>query len=361
MIRLERRPQPSRTLVYLTPVLAVLLTVVAGIALFAALGVDPVRAVSIIFISPFTDAYNLSELILKATPLILIAIGLALGFRAGVWNIGAEGQFVIGALCGGAVALAFYNVQGVWLLPLMCLAAVAGGMAWAAVPAFLRTRFGTNEILVSLMLTYVAILLLSALVTGPLRDPDGFNFPESRIFHDSALLPKLFDEGRAHVGFLVALLAAAAGWVLLGRHVVGFQIRLMGQSPRAARFAGFREKRIIWFCLMASGGLAGLAGVFEASGSVEQLVPALPMGYGFTAIIVAFLGRLNPLGIVLAGFVIAVTYIGGEAAQIEMQLPAAVTRVFQGLLLFFLLGMDLLAGFRFRLRLRERDNVVEVR
>ncbi|WP_206420114.1 ABC transporter permease [Minwuia thermotolerans] len=359
MIRLERRPQPSRAVVWMTPVLAVLLTVAAGMALFAIMGVDPVRAVGIIFLSPFSDAYSLSELIVKATPLILIGVGLSLGFRAGVWNIGAEGQFVIGALTGGAVALAFYDISGVWLLPLMSLAAVAGGMAWAAVPAFLRTRFGTNEILVSLMLTYVAILLLSAMVTGPLRDPDGFNFPESRIFHDSALMPQLFEQGRANAGFLVALAAAATGWILLGRHVVGFQIRLMGQSPRAARFAGFREKRIIWFCLMVSGGLAGLAGMFEAAGPVEQLVPALPAGYGFTAIIVAFLGRLNPIGIVLAGFVIAVTYIGGEAAQIQMQLPAAVTRVFQGMLLFFLLGMDLLAGFRFRLRLPRRANVVE--
>lgn len=361
MIRLERRPQPSRAVVWMTPVLAVLLTVAAGMVLFTILGVDPVRAVAIIFLSPFSDAYSLSELIVKATPLILIGVGLSLGFRAGVWNIGAEGQFVIGALTGGATALAFHGVSGVWLLPLMSLAAIAGGMAWAAVPAFLRTRFGTNEILVSLMLTYVAILLLSAMVTGPLRDPDGFNFPESRIFHDSALMPLLLDQGRANVGFLVALAAAATGWILLGRHVVGFQIRLMGQSPRAARFAGFREKRIIWFCLMVSGGLAGLAGVFEAAGPVEQLVPALPADYGFTAIIVAFLGRLNPIGIVLAGFVIAVTYIGGEAAQIQMQLPAAVTRVFQGMLLFFLLGMDLLAGFRFRLRLRGRGNVVEVR
>ena len=357
MIRLERRPRPSRTLVYLTPLIAVALTVVAGMILFAILGVDPVRAVTIIFIHPFTDAYSISELMVKATPLILIGVGLALGFRAGVWNIGAEGQFVIGALTGGATALAFYDVAGVWLLPLMSVAAIAGGMAWAAIPAFLRTRFGTNEILVSLMLTYVAILLLSAMVTGPLRDPDGFNFPESRIFHDSALMPKLFEEGRAHIGFVIALLAAATGWILLGRHVVGFQIRLMGQSPRAARFAGFRENSIIWFCLMASGGLAGLAGVFETAGPVEQLVPALPAGYGFTAIIVAFLGRLNPIGIVLAGIVIAVTYIGGEAAQIEMQLPAAVTRVFQGMLLFFLLGMDLLAGFR--IRLKGRGNVVE--
>jgi len=348
VIRVERRQAPSKAVVWLTPVLALILTMLSGLLLFAVLGQDPVAATRLIFISPFADAYSFSETLVKATPLILMGAGLALGFRAQVWNIGAEGQFIIGALSASAIALAFYDQEGVWLLPLMCLGGIAGGAAWAAIPAWLKTRFGANEILVSLMLVYVAALLLSALVTGPLRDPDGFNFPESRIFHDSALLPKLTDEGRAHVGFPVAVVLALVAWVLLGRHVIGFQIRLTGDSPRAARFAGFGERRIIWFCLMISGGMAGLAGAFEVAGPVEQLVPSLPSGYGFTAIIVAFLGRLNPLGIILSGIVIAATYIGGEAAQIEMQLPSAVTSIFQGLLLFYLLGMDLLGSYRIR-------------
>lgn len=354
MIRLERRPETSRTMLWLTPVLALVLTVLVGMVLFAMLGKDPLQTVAVIFFSPFSDLYNLSELLVKATPLILIAIGLSLGFRAGIWNIGAEGQFTIGALAGGAVGLAFHGSEGLWLMPLMWLTGCAAGMAWAAIPAFLRTRFGANEILVSLMLVYVATLLLSALVTGPLRDPDGFNFPESRLFEGSAAMPLLIGETRAHVGFLIALVAALVAWLLLGRHVVGFQIRLLGEAPRAARFAGFVEARVIWFCLLVSGGLAGLAGLFEATGPVGQLVPSLPVGYGFTAIIVAFLGRLNPVGIIIAGFVMAVTYLGGEAAEITLQLPNAVTEVFQGLLLFFLLGMDVLSTYRFRLRRRVR-------
>ncbi len=316
--------------------------------MFTVLGKDPVRAISIIFLDPLTDWFAISEMIVKATPLIMIAIGLSFGFRAGVWNIGAEGQFTIGALSGGAVALALYQVEGFWVLPLMCLAGIAGGLAWAAIPAFLRTRFNANEILVSLMLTYVAILLLGFMVHGPLKDPDGLNFPESRLFHDAALMPILIEETRAHVGFLVALIAAVIAWVLLARHVVGFQIKVLGQAPRAARYGGFIEKRVVWMCLMISGGLAGLAGLFEAAGPVGQLVPALPVGYGFTAIIVAFLGRLDPIGIVLAGFIMALTYIGGETAQIEMNLPSAVTGVFQGMFLFFLLGIDVLAKYRFR-------------
>lgn len=349
MIRLERRRQPSILMLWLAPPLALCLTVLTGMALFVALGADPVQTVSVIFLTPFSDFYNLSELLVKATPLILIAIGLSLGFRAGVWNIGAEGQFAIGALAGGAMALAFHGDGGLPQAVLVWLAGMGGGMAWAAIPAILRTRFGASEILVSLMLVYVAILLLSALVTGPLRDPDGFNFPESRLFEDWASMPVLIPGTRAHVGFPVALLAALGAWVLLGRHVVGFQIRLMGEAPRATRFAGFVEQRIVWICLLVSGGLAGLAGMFEATGPVGQLVPGLPVGYGFTAIIVAFLGRLNPLGIVLAGLVMAVTYLGGEAAQVRMGLPGAVTAVFQGLLLFFLLGTDVFAAYRLRL------------
>ncbi len=354
MLKIEPRKEPSRVMLYATPFLAVLFTVLAGFILFTVLGKDPVSATYLIFISPLTSVYTITELLVKATPLILIAIGLAFGFRAGVWNIGAEGQFTIGALAGGAVALALYDVEGLWVLPLVCLAGALGGMAWAAIPAFLRTRFNTNEILVSLMLVYVAILLLSVLVHGPLRDPEGFNFPESRLFHDAALLPALIPGTRAHIGFLVAIFAVIVAWVLLRSHMIGFQIKVVGQAPRAARFAGFSSPRIVWFCFMVSGGLAGLAGVFEATGPVGQLVPALPVGYGFTAIIVAFLGRLHPIGILLGGLLLALTYIGGEAAQITMSLPSATVQVFQGMLLFFLLATDILVNYRLKWTAPER-------
>lgn len=348
MLKLERRKEPSKLLQYITPFLAVMLTMLAGLVLFALLGKDPFQALKLIFFTPLTSSYSLAELTVKATPLILIATGLSFGFRAGVWNIGAEGQFTIGALCGGAVALALYEVEGLWVLPLMALAGALGGMAWAAIPAVLRTRFNANEILVSLMLVYVATLLLSVLVHGPLRDPDGLNFPESRLFHNAATLPVLIESTRAHLGFIFTLIIAALAWFFMQRHMIGFQIKALGEAPMAARFAGFSEKKLVWFSFMFSGALAGLAGLFEASGPVGQLVPALPVGYGFTAIIVAFLGRLHPIGIVLGGLLLALTYIGGETAQISMSLPSATTSVFQGLLLFFLLACDVLINFRFK-------------
>jgi general nucleoside transport system permease protein len=346
MLRLEPRRQPSRAMFYLTPFLAVVLTLLAGVVLFEILGKPPLEAMRLIFIQPLTSMRGLAELLVKGTPLILIAIGLAVGFRGGVWNIGAEGQFAIGALTGGAVALAFYPATGWWLLPLMSLAGITGGAAWAAIPALLRTRFNANEILVSLMLVYVAVLLLGSLVHGALRDPDGLNFPESRLFQTA--LPIIIDGTRAHVGFVVALAAVGLSWLLLERHLIGFKIKVLGQAPRAARFGGFSDRRLIWFCFLLSGGCAGLAGLFEAAGPVGQLVPALPAGYGFTAIIVSFLGRLHSVGILFAGLLLALTYIGGETAQISMSLPSATTAVFQGMFLFFLLATDVLVGYRLR-------------
>ncbi len=344
MLRLEPRLEPSRLMFYLSPLIAVALALAAGMALFGALGKSPLGAMQLIFLEPVSSLRGIAEILVKATPLILIAVGLAVGFRAGVWNIGAEGQFTIGALTGGSVALAVYPASGWWLLPAMALAGIAGGMAWAAIVAVLRTRCNTNEILVSLMLTYVAVLLLSALTHGPLRDPDGLNFPESRLFQTA--VPLIIPGTRAHAGFLVALAAVALAWVLLESHVLGFKIKVLGQAPRAAAFAGFSEPRLVWFTLLLSGGAAGLAGLFEAAGPVGQLVPQLPAGYGFAAIVVAFLGRLTPLGILLAGLLLALTTIGGEMAQISMSLPSATISTFQGMFLFFMLAADVLVHYR---------------
>ncbi|MGB0683794.1 MAG: ABC transporter permease [Magnetovibrionaceae bacterium] len=351
MLHLERRPNPSPVYVYLAPIIAGLLTLVAGALLFSALGEDPGRALHAFFIKPINNLYGITELFVKATPLCLCAIGLAIGFRGNVWNIGAEGQLTLGAVAGGGIALVFHDIapgNGWWLLPLMTLAGVMGGMAWASIPAFLRTRFNANEILVSLMLTYVALLFLSYLVHGPWRDPDGYNFPESRLFADSALLPVILDGYRFHLGGIVALFVVALGWVFVSRAYIGFQVRVVGLEPLAAGYAGFKANRIVWLSFLVGGGLAGMAGLFEVAGPIGQLNPSISPGYGFTAIIVAFLGRLHPAGILFASLIMALTYLGGDTAQIDLGLPRAITGVFQGLVLFFLLACDVLIRYRLR-------------
>ena len=348
MFKLVKRPAPSKSMVFLSPIIALALTLIAGVILFQFMGVDSAKALYALFVSPLTSLYGWGELGVKATPLVLIAVALSIGFRAGVWNIGAEGQLTLGAICGGGVALLFYDVESILVLPLMVCAGILGGMAWAAIPALLKTRFNANEILTSLMLTYVATLLLSLLVHGPWRDPDGFNFPESRIFSDSATLPIILSGTRLHLGWVFALAVVAAAWVLMARTIIGFQIKVIGEAPAAGRYAGFSINRVIWFALMLSGGAAGLAGLVEVSGPIGQLLPSISPGYGFTAIIVAFVGRLHPVGVLFAGLLMALSYLGGESAQITMNLPLAVTGVFQGMLLFFLLACDVLIHFQIR-------------
>jgi simple sugar transport system permease protein len=346
--RLEARPQPSRLMGWLSPVLAAVFTIAAGFVLFPLLGKDPLAAFRLFFVEPVSDLNGVAELLLKASPLMLIGVGLAGGYRANVWNIGAEGQLVLGAICAGGVALRFHDAGGPWVLPLMMAAGIAGGLAWAAIPAFLRTRFNTNEILVSLMLVYVANLLLSWLVHGPWKDPEGFNFPQSRIFGEAALYPMLLEGTRLNMGLPVALLAVAAGYVLLGRSFVGYQMRVAGYAPAAAGYAGFGARRMVWIGMLLGGGAAGLAGMGEVAGPIGQLQPVVSPGYGFAAIIVAFVGRLHPAGILLASLLMSLLYLGGEAAQIGLALPAAITGLFHGLLLFFLLGSDVFINYRLR-------------
>lgn len=346
MIHLQRRASPSKLMGFLAPFIALVLTLFAGLLLFLLLDVPVGEAFRAYFIDPISDAYGLAELGVKAAPLIMIAVALSLGFRAGVWNIGAEGQFILGGIFGGAVALYFYEVDAFYVLPLMCLAGVIGGMLWAAIPALLRTTVNANEILTSLMLTYVAALLLSYLVHGPLRDPDGFNFPESRLFHDAALLPTVLPGTRLHLGAPVAILITLLAWVLLSRTLLGFALRVNGTAPRAAKHAGFGQGKLVWFSLLFTGAVAGLAGLFEVAGPIGQLNSTISPGYGFTAIIVAFLGRLHPVGVFFAGLVMALSYLGGESAQITLNMPLAVTGVFQGMLLFFLLAADVLINYR---------------
>ncbi|MEM8824410.1 MAG: ABC transporter permease [Pseudomonadota bacterium] len=353
MIRLERRRAPSQTWRAASPLLAVALTMVAGGLMFAVLGNDPLVALRTIFWDPLFGEFAWffrAEILVKAGPLILIAVGLALGFRAGIWNIGAEGQYIVGAICGAAAGLAFYPAETRLIFPLMVICGALGGIAWAMIPALLKVRFGTNEILVSLMLVYVAENLLASAAVSWLRNPDAVGFPGSRNLSrwEASANPELIAGTGAHWGIFAAIAAVIFAQIMLTRHLTGFQIRLAGQAPKAARFAGVKPGRLVVVCFGIAGGLAGLAGLFEVTGPAGQVSIDFASGYGFTAIIVAFLGRLNPLGIVAAGLLMALTYVGGDNAATNLGLPVAAISAFQGMLLFFLLAVDVLTNFRIR-------------
>jgi ABC-type uncharacterized transport system permease subunit len=346
MLKLEARPQPSAAMSVASPLIALAITVVVGVILFTALGKDPVRGLQMFFVEPVKNAYALSEIAIKATPLALIALGLAVCYRSNVWNIGAEGQFVLGAIFASGVAMQAGPDTSRLIVVAVLVAGVVGGMVWAGIVALLRDRFNANEILVSLMLVYVAELLLSYLVYGPWKDPKGYNFPQTVTFAAATKIPRLVDGFRAHIGVLVALGGVAAVWLLLFRTYAGFQLQVGGLAPAAARYAGFSSRRSLWLALLLSGGLAGLAGGLEAAGPLGQLTPYVPVGYGFAAIIVAFVGRLHPVGVVFAAVLMSMFYIGGELAQSRLGLPKSITGVFQGLLLFALLASDTLIHYR---------------
>lgn len=353
-LRFEPRPEPSRLMTYLSPLLAVGLMFLSGLLLFFILGKNPAEGFRVFFLYPMRDGYSIAELLLKATPLMLCAVGLSVGFKANVWNIGAEGQLLIGALAGGWVALRFEGTGLPFLLPLMVLAGALGGMAWAAIPAFLRNRFNANEILTSLMLVYVAELMVSWLVHGPWKDPDGFNFPQTKLFGARAVLPILFPGTRVTTALLFALGALVVGWVFMNRSFQGFQMKVAGQAENAGRYAGFSARKSVWIGMLAGGAMAGIAGVSEVAGPVGQITEHISPGYGFAAMIVAFVGRLNPIGILFSSILMAILYVGGEQAQQYLHLPSSISKVFQGMLLFFLLGSDVFINFRPRLVRRRK-------
>ena len=351
-MELELRPQPLALMRWAAPLMALALTLLIGAPLLLALGLDPLSTYRIFLVEPLSTANGVSEWLLKASPLVLIAVGLAIGFRANVWNIGAEGMFTMGAIAAAALGLHAGSAAQGWLLPAMLLVGALAGAAWAAIPAFLRTQANTSEILVSLMLNYVAALVLAYLVNGPLQDPDGMNYPQSAPLDPAAMFAPLFSGLRVTVAPLITLMVVGAAALFVARGFLGFQMQVRGDAPAAARYAGFGERRVVWISLLVSGATAGLAGTMEVAGPLGQLSPSLSPGYGFAAIIVAFIGRLSPVGCVLGGLLLSLLYLGGEAVQMTLNVPATLARAFQGLLLFFLLAADVLITYRIRLRRR---------
>ena len=348
-IKLEKRQAPSTLMLIATPIASVLLTMLIGVVVFDLIGIDGGRAVVDIFLTPLLASYKWQDVAVKAAPLIIIALGLSIGNRAQIWNIGAEGQYVIGALCAAGVGIAAGNEGGAPVLFAMIVAGVIGGAAWAAIPALLKTRWDVNEILTSLMLTYVSFQVLGYLVGGPWKDPNGRNFPATAPLSDSLTLPIIFPGSTVHLGVAIAVVLPFLFWILMSRSVFGFQIRVVGSAPHAARYGGFHAKQTIWMALLIGGGMAGLAGGLEFAGALKAINLGFPSGYGFTAIIVAFLGRLNPIGCLIAGIVLAVTYVGGQVAQTTVHIPNSTAGIFQAMMLFFILASDILIRYRVRI------------
>jgi general nucleoside transport system permease protein len=347
-IKLEKRAEPSRFMLFATPIAAVILTILIGASLFEVLGYDGLGTVREIFFTPILASYKWQDVATKAAPLILIALGLSLGNQAKVWNIGAEGQYIAGALAGAWVAYLTPGVTSSWIIVPMVLAGIIGGAAWAAIPAFLKTKLNVNEVLTSLMLVYVALQLLGYLVTGPWKDPNGHNFPQTAPFSDAQLLPHSIAGTFIPPGLVIALVLMLVFWLVVSRSVYGFQVRVVGAAPSAARYAGFSANGTVWSTMLISGGMAGLAGILEATSQLGQLNLGFPSNYGFTAIIVSFLGRLHPVGVFIAGIVLAITYVGGQVAQTTVHVPSASGGIFQALMLFLILAGDVLVRYRLR-------------
>ena len=350
MIKIIKRNEYSNLIFYISPIVAILLTLFFGSFIFLLLDLNPIESFKIFFISPVSNSYGLSELLVKASPLAIIALGLSYCFKNNIYNIGAEGQLTMGAIFGGGIGLLFHTSESIYLLPLMILFGVLGGALWGLIPAILKTKFNTNEILTSLMLTYIAILILDYLVVGPWKDPDGYGLPKSRPFPDSGRLPILFEGLRAHIGVYFTLVIAIISSYVFKKTLFGYKLKVTGFSAKASKYAGFKSNQLIIYTFVISGACAGLAGLFEVSGPIGLLYRDISPNYGFTAIIVAFLGRLNPIGIILSSLLIALTYLGAEDAQLFLKIPSAVGFVFQGLVLFFLLGADFLNKYKITLK-----------
>jgi simple sugar transport system permease protein len=351
----ERRLEPSRRIAILVPIVSFVLALLVGGILLLAAGADPIETYRAMLDGAFGSTYARSETVLRAIPLMLTGLAVSIAFRMLFWNIGAEGQLVMGAIATAWVPLFLLNDSGLSagaLLVIMGIAAFAAGAVWGLIPAALKAYLKVNEIITTLMLNYVAILFLDYLYTGPWKDKAGFGFPGTASFKDVAALPRLPQDlgfGRVHVGLIVALVAAVVLWLVLQRTKWGYEIRVIGENPEAARYAGISLIRNILLVMIVSGGLAGLAGFGQVAGIAYRLQKGIAVGDGFTAIIIAWLAKLHPIGVVIVAVLMAALTVGGDQLTITMGLPAAMSRVLQGAILFFVLGGDIFVRYRLRI------------
>ncbi|MGI6685480.1 MAG: ABC transporter permease [Bacillota bacterium] len=348
-ITFEKRMTPSTLMVITVPVVSILLSLLVGGIFFALNGTNPIEVYKMLIQSAFTTYYGITESIVKAIPLMLAGLGVSLAFRMQLWNIGAEGQIYMGAVAATWVALSFPGLPAIIMIPFMLLMGFLAGAFWALIPAIPRAYLKVNETITTLLLNYVAILWADYLVYGPWKDPEGFNFPLTAKFVPAAILPSL-GGSRIHLGLLFAVIAAIIVFILIRHTKWGYEVRVIGESPAAARYAGMNIKKNICIVLFLSGGLAGIAGMSEVSGIAGRLQPGLSPGYGYTAIIVAWLARLHPATLALVSFLFGGLLVGGYAIQL-MGLPVATVNMMQGLILFFVLGGQILTNYNIKISL----------
>ncbi len=355
---IQKRQSQSALFNLMTPLLCLVLALIV-VALFLVMaGVNPFAAYRDVGIEALGSAYGLSETLVQATPLIFTGLGVMLAFRMQLWNIGAEGQLYMGALGATWVAL-FSGITSTWLMiPMMMIMAMILGGIWAAIAGALKARYRVNEVIITLLLNYIAAGIVKYLVYGGWRDPKGYGFPQTADFPPNAILSTYFDT-RLHSGFWISLVLAAILWVFTEKTVWGYELRVIGNNPRAAQYAGMNIQSKTIFVMFLSGALAALAGFAQVSGVVTRLQDNISPGYGFTAVIVAWLARRSAAGVVIVSFFFGIVYVGGDALKITYKLPESFINVFQGMLLFFLLASEYFVNHRITL-VREPKTPVAV-
>lgn len=344
-IYFEKRKSYSRLTAVLTPVISFAVSLILTGIMLAAFNINPFETYANMFAGAFGTWIDFTETLVKAIPLILTSLGVAVAFKLKFWNIGAEGQLVFGGIAASGVALFWSSWLPPFLvLPAAIIAGAAAGGLWAGVPAFLKVKLNVDETLTTLMLNYVAILAYDGIYNGPWRDPQGFGFPGSAQFPQVAWLPRL--SGRAHMGLIFALIIAAVLWFALYRTKWGFELQMIGQNKKAAKVLGVNIGRNIILALLVSGAISGIAGACEVTGIARRLQQGLSLGYGYTAIIIAWMSRLNPAACVPIAVLMAGLLVGGDSVQIMMGVPASMGKVMQGMILFPMLAGSIFTEYK---------------
>jgi general nucleoside transport system permease protein len=340
----QRSKVPGWLTALVAPLAGVAVGLLIGALLILMAGADPLKAYAAMAQGAFGGPRQIEETLLKTAPLLLMGLGLTAAFRARVWNIGGEGQYYMGALLGGIIALTFPDWPRPLLIGVMLVAGVAGGLLWALIPGLLKVRRGMSEIISTLMFNYIAILFMQYVARGPLQEPGGY-LPESAQFVPAARMPVFFDT-RIHLGVLLAVLAVPLVYALLWRTPLGFRMRAVGSRASVARYAGINVNRIILFALAFSGGMAGLAGIIEVSTLHTRLKGDISGGYGFSGILVALLGRMHPAGVAVASLFFAALTIGAQTMHVVYGLPSALADAIQAVVVLSVLAADALAHRR---------------